>query len=373
MRPIIPMRALLGIVVGLAFALCCQLYVLHRVIDSTSPDRILRTTNEQTNDETSRLNPRVAGLLVALQEKDLYIASLQRQLNDCRQVQSKRTAVASNSNSTNTIQRFPATMTSFLHGTSRIPKAEFLEVFDYGLPKVTDDDREAGESEVLLLYNTEAALPSSSKSSSRNNKNDDGFAGPLRNIKEATAKCKTLNIVSIGDPNESSDIFVGAQCLALVGHQQMYHVQRFVQRDDNRFDLVQRETIQQRKTGDYIGQYKFEEEDNEASPARLHREFLSMYLPQVDTLKSRLEPILKKVAINNTVVVMVCNKDQSSLLHNFACACRAKGIPIQNAIVFPTDKETEQLAKELGFATFYDEKVRFKHELLTMVHLHQYL
>jgi hypothetical protein len=56
---------------------------------------------------------------------------------------------------------------------------------------------------------------------------------------------------------------------------------------------------------------------------------------------------------------MVCNKDQSSLLHNFACACRSKGIHTENVVVFPTDEETESLAQALGYTTFFDKEVRF--------------
>jgi len=347
------MRPVAAIVLGLALILCCQFYMLNQAI-SSGDRRALYA--EQQHNEVTMLKARVAELLVGIQTSDDRVRVLQNELASCRWNQKKeetKDAAKRHTNSNATAApAFPSTMSSFLHGVSRIRKEEFIKTFDYGLPDITDRERQAGQSEVLLLYNTEAAVPSSASD------NAGGFAGPLLSVKEATQKCKTLNIVSIGDPKESSDMFVGAQCLALVGHEQMYHVQRFVKSDNDNFGLVQREIIKERKTGNYAGRYMFETENEETSPARLHREFLAKYLPYVDTLKARLKPVLESIAINNTVVVMVCNKDQSSLLHNFACACLAKGIQLDNVVVFPTDKDTSSLAQELGFATFYDEEVR---------------
>ena len=45
------------------------------------------------------------------------------------------------------------------------------------------------------------------------------------------------------------------------------------------------------------------------------------------------------------------------LLVNFACSSRSRGIDLGHVLVFPTDKETLELAEGLGLATFYDEKV----------------
>lgn len=357
------MRAVTGIIVGLSFALCCQFYMLSRAIDSTRDGRVLRATDEQN--DVAVLEARVKELLVVIQEKDEQISSLQQKLIEgqigWQKEKSARIPDPQRDDDESPTKPFPDTMASFLHGASRVRKDEFLEKFDYGLPEVSDVEQEAGQSEVLLLYSAESAMTAKKTS----NSNDDGFlsVGPLLSVKDATEKCSTVNIVSIGNPNEASEMFVGGQCLALVGHEQKYHIDRFVKTHDDSFGLVQRETIKDRKSGEYLGRYTFDDEDDESSPARLHRQFLAKYLTQVDTLKSRLKPVLEGVAINNTVIVMVCNKEQSSLLHNFACACQAKGIRLDNAVVFPTDKETESLAKELGFATFYDEEVRIESDL----------
>lgn len=72
---------------------------------------------------------------------------------------------------------------------------------------------------------------------------------------------------------------------------------------------------------------------------------------------ARLKPALAKISVDNTIVAMVWNMSQFCLLLNFACACRARGIKIpENIIIYATD-ETAKLARELDFATFYDDEI----------------
>ncbi len=47
----------------------------------------------------------------------------------------------------------------------------------------------------------------------------------------------------------------------------------------------------------------------------------------------------------------------AALLMNFACSSRRKGFDLSNVLVFPSDKETKELAEGLGLTTYYDEKV----------------
>jgi len=65
---------------------------------------------------------------------------------------------------------------------------------------------------------------------------------------------------------------------------------------------------------------------------------------------------VEKVAVDNAVIVMVCNHGQSELLMNFVCNSRAKGLDISQVLVFATDIETKELADGLGLTTFYDEQ-----------------
>jgi hypothetical protein len=318
----------LGIVLGLVLSLGSQFLILNQSFTAQQQDLVVESNNDAA---------RITDLLAAVNERDDRISSLQ---NEIKVLQHPWNAT---SHPNPTEKRFAASMSSFLHGVARVAKDDFLETFDFGLPEVIDADRVASQTEVLLLYNTPGAIPSSLP--------EVGFAsGPLLSVKEATSKCETLNVVSIGDPNAASKSFLGAQCLALVGHEQMYHVQRFV--TDDGFKLVHRRLI--KKDDKYDVPYSF----FEAEEARLHREFLIHYLPRLDTVLARLKPVLAKISVDNTVVAMVCSMSQFSLLLNFACACHARGISIPgNIIIFATDKETAKLARELDFATFYDDEV----------------
>ena len=88
-----------------------------------------------------------------------------------------------------------------------------------------------------------------------------------------------------------------------------------------------------------------------------HWKLLRTYLETLDDTVKELKPIVKRIARRNTVVVMVVNFGQSTLLTNFVCSSKAKGFDISNVLLFATDEKTLELAKGLGLATYYDEKV----------------
>ena len=70
-----------------------------------------------------------------------------------------------------------------------------------------------------------------------------------------------------------------------------------------------------------------------------------------------LKGVAKRVARDNTIIVLTCNMGQSELLMNFVCNAKAKGLDVGNVLVFPTDEETKDLAEGLGLATFHDDRV----------------
>ena len=84
---------------------------------------------------------------------------------------------------------------------------------------------------------------------------------------------------------------------------------------------------------------------------------LRTYFTSLDDVMKELKPIAKKVAKDNTIIVLVCNRGQSDLMMNFACNCKAKGIDTGNVLVFATDQHTHEVAEGMGFASFYDKRV----------------
>jgi hypothetical protein len=85
---------------------------------------------------------------------------------------------------------------------------------------------------------------------------------------------------------------------------------------------------------------------------------LKTHFSSIDDILVELKLIAESVAVNNTIIVMTCNRGQSELLMNFVCNARAKGLPIDNVLVFPTDEETQILAEGLGLTKYYDKRVR---------------
>jgi hypothetical protein len=82
---------------------------------------------------------------------------------------------------------------------------------------------------------------------------------------------------------------------------------------------------------------------------------LATYLQTLPTVLERLRPIVEKIAIKKTVIVLVCNFGQSQLLMNFVCNARSKNLDLSAVLLFATDIETKELAEGLGITTFYDE------------------
>jgi len=95
------------------------------------------------------------------------------------------------------------------------------------------------------------------------------------------------------------------------------------------------------------------------SPNNLHQhqDILLKYLTNLDDIKRDLGSILKKIAIENTIIVSTVNKGQSELLMNFVCSSRSRGFDLGNFLVFPTDLFSKELAEGLGIAAYYAETV----------------
>jgi hypothetical protein len=91
---------------------------------------------------------------------------------------------------------------------------------------------------------------------------------------------------------------------------------------------------------------------------KLHREIMLKYFTHLTEMQAELKATLSKIAIDNSVIVLTVNKGQSELLINWVCSARSKGFDLKNAIIFPTDQFSKDVATGLDLATFYHEEVR---------------
>jgi hypothetical protein len=242
--------------------------------------------------------------------------------------------------------RFDKKVRDFAHGIVRVDKDEFVQHFDYGPPM--DRGKGSGAAEALILYNSPMALPSDEKKAHAA-RYENGSGLEMMGVDEATENCDTLNVVTTGNPKHTN------QCLAIVGNYESYHVQRWMR-------LPEKGPIDKDVPLRAVGRGYDKEGHNTLIPpteekVAAHWEMLKNYFNNLDGVMKRLKPIAESIAVDNTIIVMTCNMGQSELLINFVCNARAKDIPIDNVLVFPTDLETKDIAEGLGLKTFYDEKV----------------
>ena len=238
----------------------------------------------------------------------------------------------------------PKNLKAVTKGMARMNAYEFNQAHDYGYPMQISPSSSA---EVLMMYIGKQALPSKDLS-------DDGPFGPLLSVKDATEKCEAMNVVTVGTHVTSNT------CLVVQSGYDSFHLQHWMRSGDptkgqeaevKRFHPFRHVSRGMKSNGaDDFHPPKIRDIEKHWGPLR-------RYLENFDDVTKRLKPLLKNIAINNTIIVMVCNMGQASLLMNFACSAKARGFDLDNVLVFATDQETLEMAEGLGLTAFYDEKV----------------
>lgn len=245
------------------------------------------------------------------------------------------------------IARFPDTISQYMSGAVSIDKDDFVSKFDYGIPT---DKGSNHNSQVLLFYNTPKSLPT--KDSIRKvAQMETGHGLEPVPVDQATENCDTMNIINLSNPGNTR------QCLAVVGNYESYHVQRWMR-------VGERGPIDASKPLRAVSRGHLSNGNQEFTPPKLemvrkHWDVLKKYFESIDRTIEKLKPLTELTAKDNTIVVMTCNMGQSELLVNFVCNSKAKGLPIDNVLVFPTDEETKKLAEGLGLTTYYHEEVSY--------------
>lgn len=258
----------------------------------------------------------------------------------CNRNDSSNTKRIGSSNS----QLFPKSLAQFANGLIRVSKDDIMKTFDFGVPP---NPRSEGK-DALILYNTAKALPNDRQLAAAANLKNGHTAIPFTNASIATENCDALNVVLTDIPGGLR------QCFALIGGQyQSYHIQRWMRRADDHGGVNKEESLKLSSRG-WTGGGRQEYPPPVQRHVTKHQESLRTYLNNVESIKSRLNPILKSMN-SKQIVVMTCNHGQSELLMNFVCNARAKGFDLTNVLVFPTDIETKELVEGLGLTTFYEE------------------
>ena len=250
-------------------------------------------------------------------------------------------------------RRFPKTVSKIAYGSALVGKNEFIQNFDYGIPKPPskrEHEKDPGKDDVLLLYGSKKSLPDDNIGIVHTN--DGSSEIPHLSAMDATKNCAVMNVIYT-DTHGGED-----QCMAIVGNYESYHIQRWLRFDGTNVD----KSIPLHAVGRGVqsnGQNKFDAPSDRY--ALQNQALLEIYFNQLEETLATLTPIAASCAgDDNTVIVMVCNTGQSDLLINFFCSADARGfgdIVRKKLLIFATDEGVLEIAKGLGVNVFYDEKV----------------
>jgi hypothetical protein len=227
---------------------------------------------------------------------------------------------------------------------ARTSKIDFFEMLDIGVPM---DIPKEGDSDILLLYSRDKALPSVYSQALKDNLSSSSI--PPIDMKHAVENCDFVNVILTDHGNRN-------QCVALVPQYESFHIQKWARVGKKGIDSSQELQLVSRG---YQANGRNQFEPPERKHTKRNWDMLAQYFSAFEGVMKELEPLVKKVATpGRTVTVMVCNFGQSELLANFACSSRARNMDISSVLVFATDKETKELAESLGLTAFFDERVR---------------
>ena len=246
--------------------------------------------------------------------------------------------------------RFPPEVSSFATGMALLDRDEFATKFDTGVPL---DKTKDTNSRVLLLYSQALSLPKN-RTLAHDVRKLNSPVPTVSSIEDATQNCDFLNIVLTDFAPRR------AQCIAVMGQYEAYHIQKFARLDEYGSPLNR--TLPLR----YVNRGAQASGRKSTKPPRKEMTLsywatLSQYLAQLPKKLESLANVAKQAAgRRNTVIVMVCNHGQSELLLNFVCAAKSRNLEssLQHILLFATDVETRDLATSLGLKVVYDPEVR---------------
>jgi hypothetical protein len=262
---------------------------------------------------------------------------------------------------------FPSDLVGkYVVAMARVPRESFKSTFSpqFGGPFL---DSYPGVKDLMLIYGSPDTRPNNfsaiygiTTSATDDNNNRMNTIPLIDDMRQATENCDQLHVVFT-----SSETKDRRQCIALVPNHESYHVHvlarpsNFTDNEKSGVNVYRNEPYQMVSRYHRVNppalMYQTPRFEEDTKP---FFEYLRIYLSVVDTVLNELRIILSKIALNNQVVVMLCNHGQSVLLSNFICAAKARNLELSNVIVFTTDQETTDLVTSFGLTAYYDQGVR---------------
>ncbi len=255
--------------------------------------------------------------------------------------------------------KFPQRVEKIAVDYATVPRDDFINKLEIGTPM---DQTKKGSEDVFILYTDPKTVPFQ-----KGNKEDrdDGEKHEMDTDK-ALENCHTVKVILQEPANKKR------QCIAIVPQWESYHVHKFMRMPKNSSG----KQVDVKYPLRYVSRSM--QENGKAALQPLWKkhtkpsyEALADYIGNLDSSLSRLKPQLERAMVkfnssdhtsdimkqSKVMVVMVCNKGQAHLFHNFVCNARAKGLDLSRIIMFATDEYTAKLAEDLDVAVYYDDKV----------------
>jgi Nucleotide-diphospho-sugar transferase len=247
---------------------------------------------------------------------------------------------------------FPDTLKNMFVDFATIPRSKFNEDLDIGVPF---DDTTVGAEEVLVLYTNSKSIPYGRGSAYGNNLGLD--------TAKALENCHSVKVI-LQEPNRKRK---SNQCIAILPQWESYYVHKLMRVTRKPNDPVDLEIPLRYVSRSHSDKGVWAGVPSLALHTTPSYDVLAEYLQNLHRLMADLKPFLKgvmdkakrspKMRRTRTLVVMVCNRGQSALFHNFVCNVRARGLDLSRIVMFATDEYTQRLSESLGIATWYDATI----------------
>lgn len=231
--------------------------------------------------------------------------------------------------------KFDKKTSKFAVGMARVDRRELAQTLDYGN---TND----GDGEALIIYDNTNGLPDDYEKVAKR-----GNEIPKFDVEEGLRNCAAVNVISIDRQNR--------KCLAIVGQYESYYMTKLFRVDPKNGGPIKSQYDLMPVSRAYANNGRQNILPPDKWDLKHHFNMLKTYLHNLDAVTAELEPLVKKIAKNNSIIVLTCNFGQSELLINFVCSARARGFDLSNVLVFATDEDTKELAKSIGVHAFYDK------------------
>jgi Nucleotide-diphospho-sugar transferase len=145
------------------------------------------------------------------------------------------------------------------------------------------------------------------------------------------------------------------QCVAVMGQYEAFHIQKFMRLPAESGKLNSNSPLRLVNRGAQPSGRK-STNPPKLEQTRQYWEMLQQYLANFQDSLQDLRQVAETVAVDNTVIVLVCNFGQSELLLNFLCSAKHRNLSTKQVLVFCTDTETYDLVTAMGVAAFYDTR-----------------